>query len=332
MQTPSGTNDQSGKFGGLINLKNLLLTVGGLSVILGMFLISGLQFSDLWRGIKAVPLVVFVLIILVQSLILLIAAVKWRIILDKLPGSERSLPLGDALGATTWGALAGQVLPIQLVTPPIRAWVARKHKISAARAIGTSVFEQVFEVLILAAMAAMSVLIITFQFSLTVTLGATLALAVVATLLVGPGLQAFSKVLAVIAGVSANSVAALLSKLSGAAQDAAKLPRKALFQLTSLSFLRYALLAGLNVWILALVAPSVDPLTLIFAYPLILLVISLPFIPGGLGVVELTWVGVLVGAGLSSPEAVEAALVVRIISTMAFLVAVPALIAFQSRG
>lgn len=332
MATVMGDRSPTARRHRVLDSRSIALTLGGLVVMVALFVASGLSLADLGRSLVRVPVWMFAVLVVLQGVILLIASQKWRIILTKMPGDGRALPLGDALAATSLGALAGQVLPIQLVTPPIRAWIARRHDIAAARAIGTSVFEQIFELLVLAVMAALSALVLIAGLGVTplVMIGAVLAL--VATLLVRPSLKALGWGLHKAVALAPGKLTAMIEGLAGSADRASAFPRAVLLQLTSLSFLRYALLAGLNVWILWAIAPELDPIVLFLAYPLVLLVISLPIIPGGLGVVEVTWVGVLVGAGMATPAAVEAALVLRIVSTVAFLVAIPALVAFQTRG
>ncbi|NJM84289.1 MAG: hypothetical protein HC844_19205 [Tabrizicola sp.] len=120
-----------------------------------------------------------------------------------------------------------------------------------------------------------------------------------------------------------------LLKLAAGFAAAARLSRGVLLRITGLSFLRYVLLASLNVLVLSALVSGVDSLALLLAFPLVLFVMSLPVFPGGLGVVELTWAGVLVAQGVSPATAAEAALALRIVSTFGFFLAAPWLLALR---
>ena len=126
----------------------------------------------------------------------------------------------------------------------------------------------------------------------------------------------------VIAKVTAIIVMAL--------DQAASFPKRVFFQLLGFSFLRYISMVVLNVGAISVLVPDADVHSLALVYPLVLLIISLPFIPGGLGVLELTWTGVLVGQGLGAVEAVEVALSLRVILTISFLAISPILILFRT--
>lgn len=105
-----------------------------------------------------------------------------------------------------------------------------------------------------------------------------------------------------------------------------------MFQLTGLSLLRYLLLAGLNVVVLVQLAPQADPLVLLAAFPLVQLLTALPVVPAGLGLVEMTWSGVLLTQGLGPAEVAGAALALRLVTTAGFLAVVPVLLAPMLAG
>lgn len=287
---------------------------------------SGMSLEALWSGLRRVPAGLFVAVALVQGAIVALAAVKWGLILRANGG--RGLPMADALGATTLGVLAGQVMPIQLVTPALRAWIARPHGIPAARAIGTSLLEQVFEILVLGAMAAAGVLAHAAGLSLAQSAALALAIAAAMTIFVAPGLRLAQRATGVFAARFGGPFAALAEGFARAGQ----LPRRLMFQLTGLSLLRYLLLAGLNVVLLVQLAPQADPLVLLAAFPLVQLLTALPVVPAGLGLVEMTWSGVLLTQGLSPAEVAGAALALRLVTTAGFLACVPVLLAPMLAG
>lgn len=316
------------------NLRKILVylfwTGIGMAIIIALFNVSGLSFVRLGTIVLAVPLWFYIVLACLQTAILLLASVKWQIVLGQLPVGGRVLPLGDALAGTTLGALAGQVLPIQLVTPFVRAWVARPHQISASRAVGTSVFEQVFEVVVLLSMGLLSTLVLIAKFGPVLSALSALVIGLVVVSLITP----VFKLLRQFSHWASGHLPAFAAKGSAAFENAlhqaSAFPQRILFQLTGLSFLRYLGIVVLNVWTISILLPGADTLLLALAYPTVLLVMSLPFIPGGLGIVEVTWIGVLIAQGVDPAEAVEVALSLRVISTIAFLAIAPLLIMFRT--
>ncbi|WP_238368512.1 lysylphosphatidylglycerol synthase transmembrane domain-containing protein [Mesobacterium pallidum] len=306
-------------------VRPVLLSLGFAAGLLAVLVLgSGLTLSGLWAALGRVPLWVYLPVALVQAVIIALAAKKWVLILGA--GGGQSLPLRDATSATTLGALAGQVLPIQLVTPALRAWVARRHGIAPTRAVGTSLLEQVFEVIVLAAMGASGLLARLAGFDIVATGIFALLIALVLTGVVRPGLTLGAWAVARLA-----PMAGAFATLAQGFDKAREMPGRLLVTLTSLSLARYLMMAAMNVGLLMVLAPQADPVLLVAAYPLVLLVMTLPIFPGGLGVVELTWSGVLIAQGSGVAEATEAALALRIVQTAGFLAIAPLLVALGKR-
>lgn len=302
--------------------RSVALSLGLAAALLALVVgASGMTLAELGSAVRRVPPGLILAVAGAQGAIVALAAVKWRLILRANGG--QGLPIADALGATTLGTLAGQVMPIQLVTPALRAWIARPHGIPAARAIGTSLLEQVFEIVVLGAMAAAG--LVAQAAGLSLMQGGALALIIAAamTIFVAPGLRLAQRA----TGVFAARFGGPFARLAEGFARAGRLPHRLMFQLTGLSLLRYALLAGLNVALLVQLAPQADPLVLLAAFPLVQLLTALPIVPAGLGLVEMTWSGVLITQGLGPAEVAGAALALRLVSTAGFLVFVPVLVA-----
>jgi uncharacterized protein (TIRG00374 family) len=299
-------------------LTYIVLSVGLLASLVWW---SGLTAAGLWQSIRAVPIWVYLPIAACQMTVVALAAVKWRLVIANTCGA--SLTLMDATAATALGTLAGQVLPIQLVTPLARALVASRVGIAPGRAVGTSLLEQSFEILVLSCMALAALIATAGTIALPPAIAISAAAAVALTLLVGSALGVSAQLLGVASAKLSGRVQDFFSKLAQGFASAADLPRLLLLQITGLSFIRYALLASLNILILGELLPNINSLALFLAFPLVLLVMSLPVFPGGLGVVELTWAGVLVAQGETPATAAEAALALRIVSTFGFFLAVP---------
>ncbi len=302
----------------------------GVAIIVALFNISDLTVAGLAAIVMSVQLWIYVALASLQAAILLLASVKWQIVLSQFPIGGRVLPLKDALAGTTLGTLAGQVLPIQLVTPFARAWVARPHQISTTRAVGTSVFEQVFEVLVLLTMGLVSVLVLVAKLGPVLSGLSALIVGLVVVTLIAPVFHILRKFSLWFSGYLPAMVAKSFAAVEKALQQASDFPKRILFQLTALSFLRYLGMVTLNVWTISVLLPGSDLLLLTLAYPTVLLVMSLPFIPGGLGIVEVTWTGVLIAQGIEPAEAVQVALSLRVVSTIAFLAIVPLLLMFRT--
>ncbi len=308
----------------------LFWTGVGVAIIIALFNFSGLSIARLVATVMAVPLWFYVVLACLQATILLLASVKWQIVLGRFPVGGRVLPLKDALAGTTLGALAGQVLPIQLVTPIVRAWVARPHQISAARAVGTSVFEQVFEIVVLLSMGLVSALVLIAKLGPVLSGLSALVAGLVVVTLISPVFHILRKFSIWASGHLPAIAAEISAAIEKALRQSTAVPKRILFQLTALSFLRYLGMVALNVWTISVLLPGSDIRLLFLAYPTVLLVMSLPFIPGGLGVVEVTWTGVLIAQGIEPAEAVEIAISLRVISTIAFLAVAPLLIMFRT--
>ena len=308
----------------------LFWTGVGLAIVVALFVFSGLSVADLGAIVVAIPLWFYAVMACLQVAILMMASVKWQIVLGQFPVGGKVLPLGDALAGTTLGALAGHVLPIQLVTPMTRAWVARPHQISTARAVGTSVFEQVPEVVVLLAMGLASTLVLVAQLGPVESGIAALAVGLIVISLIAPIFRLLCHFSNWASGHLPEMVANVTAIIVRALDQAASFPKRVFFQLLGFSFLRYISMVVLNVGAISVLVPDADVHSLALVYPLVLLIISLPFIPGGLGVLEVTWTGVLVGQGLGAVEAVEVALSLRVITTISFLAISPILILFRT--
>jgi uncharacterized membrane protein YbhN (UPF0104 family) len=262
-----------------------------------------------------------------QAALIVLAARKWHLLLLATSDGPVTLGLRHATSATTLGTLAGQVLPLQLVTPAVRAWMARRHGIPVSRAVGTSVFEQLFEVIVLLAMTAAGLAASVVGPAPGLMLAGAVLLTL--TVLIAPALALG----AVAIGAADRLHWPVLHRLGQGLRQAQALPRSLLAQLMALSVLRYGLLVWLNVQILGWLVPGAPLLPLALAFPLVQAVTALPIVAGGLGLTEATWVGLLMASGLPGPEAAGAALALRVVSTAGFLLAAPVLVAWgRPRG
>ncbi len=283
---------------------------------------SGATLAGLESILSTTPLSVWVASAALNIGIVVVAAIKWRMVLSE-TNSGNSLPLGAAISATATGALLGQAISIQVSLPIVRAWTARRFGIGAGPAAGTSLFEQSLELLTLAIAALASVILVVFGGKLWWAAAVFVSLLVAATLVLPPVLRAVAAALRML------SLPSTLGRLTGLLADSLDLAARqrpfVLRRLMALSLIRYSLITCLHVLLLVAFLPGLDPVPLIAAFPLILLVMSLPFLPAGLGVTEVTWTGALLVQGVDPATAAEAALALRVIATGGFLIVYPAL-------
>lgn len=301
----------------------------GLVLVVALAAFFGVSWGDVTQAVRRAPLAAWIVIPAAQSALIIFSAWKWHLLLTSTGDGSSGLHLRHATAATGLGTLAGQVLPLQFVTPAIRAWTARQHGITVSRAVGTSVFEQLFEVIVLLSMVVAGLLaaVIGTAFGLAAGVGFLLCLSLTIT-----SALRFS---ATVLGSVARDAIPFLSRLARGLREAQNLPPSLLMKLLGLSILRYALLVWLNVQIFAWLVPGIPLLPLALAFPIVQAVTALPLVTGGLGLTEATWISLLVASGLAAPEAAAAALASRVISTAGFLLACPFLVAFgmsRNRG
>lgn len=294
----------------------------GLALVILLLAVSGASGDGILSALSLIPWPAYVAIAATQAVIVVLAAWKWRIVLTEILDG-RTVPVGAAVGATATGALIGQVISIQVSTPIARAWTARRHGISARAAAATSLFEQALELLTLAVAAAASIALAVSGGQVWVAGLVMLALLAAGTYAIRPTLAGGGWAVArlpVPERFAAGRTQVALALAQAAAQRPAILRR-----LMAISLMRYVALLGLNVGIVLLILPGADPVGLVVAFPLILLLSSLPFLPAGLGAAEVSWAGVLVAQGFGPAEATEAAIALRVVSLFSFLLIYPVL-------
>ncbi len=302
-------------------LWTLLGLVAGLTLLFLLLKKSGATLPGIAQAIGSVPWPMYLLIMVAQSLMVLLAAIKWRIVLSETL-HQQTIPLGPATSATATGALLGQLISIQVSVPIVRAWIARKHGISAHAAAGTSLFEQSLELLTLGLAALAGLVLITFG-AVFATIS-MLVIFVVGVPALKPTLRVIARVLRQIGKLVRMGSAFTL--LADGLNQAANQSPAVLHKLMGLSLLRYILIAGLNVGLMVILLPGLDPLPLLVSFPLILLVSSVPFLPAGLGITEVTWASALFLQGIDAATAAEAAVSLRIVTIGGFLLAYPLLV------
>lgn len=212
-------------------------------------------------------------------------------------------PFSAVLFSTSAGALLGQIMPVPVAVALARGWQAKLTGASATRFAASSLHEQVFDLLTAAAAALAGIAFISWG-------------GVPALILFGVAM-----IIMIFAGQMILGMVARMTRphprISEWFDGAARLPQAIIRQLLAASALRY--LMGLSralvvLWLcgLAYTAPAVTA-----AYPLLQFAIVIPLSPGGLGVVEAGWTGVLTLAGAALGQAAFFAIALRIAALIA---------------
>ena len=296
------------------HLGSLLLS-GALAVILLalLFLFADLDLAVTRRLLSAVPPQAFVEIVLLMGFNSFLAGEKWRLVVlhvDHDAGRTIPRPLYFALSAI--GVALGQVLPVQVSTALSRwLWSRAYGGFAVARGVGATVFEQLFDLLVVG----------------------FLALASVAVIATGSGAFAWftGAILAILAGFalcgSAAALAAGLSRLAGpkwrtrgrAGQFLASAGTSQLLNpgvtrwLFILSVLRFAVLVLVAAVSADAVALEIPLWHLAAAYPFGIFATALALTPGGIGIGEWSLVSALVAVGTPLQIGAQWAIACRIL-------------------
>ena len=270
-----------------------------LVLFLVLLAVSDLTLADAHRAFSALTPQTLALFFALTLLLLLLSALKWQRVMAELGGSDRPMPLASAFFYTTIGSALSLVLIPHIASAIGRAAGARLHgDAPPVRAAGASLYEQVFDVAAMLALAAVGLLWLWPQALPWVALGAAIIAAATALAVRGR-----------------LPVPARLRPLLGARLFAPRL----LGTLLAVSLLRYALVAARA---LILAAPAGIALTapdFLAAFSLVQISRLVAVTPMGLGVTDWTWAGVLSLVG--QPLAVAAAFVLlsRVLNAAAVL-------------
>jgi uncharacterized membrane protein YbhN (UPF0104 family) len=252
---------------------------------------------------------------------------RWRVANAWLSPNSPRMTFVAMLEATTWGAFLGQLVPPQFSMTFAR-WAAVRH----GSVVGVTLYEGLFDFVVLTsgAVAALAVLVLSAGSgnSLLLLLGAILAgcLSVRWAMSIGH---------AITRRCSAMHLPGkgLAERLSPALERASNAPARTLAVLCVWSFARMMMLALRTALVAAALLPGIHWETVLIGYPAVGLAVSVPFLPGGLGLAEWSWTGLLVLAGATAPTAALTALVFRVLNFVALCatVAVTTLLARSGR-
>ena len=295
----------------------LFLLALACTVALGAW--SGLTFGDAVQTLVSAPLWLVAAITGLTALQIALGAWKWRRVLGKTGGTRQGVSFSFYYGCTALAAFLSQFLTVYVASVFVRGWaVKRWHGLAASHGAGTSLFEQVFDVIALVVMAMPALIVWSLGGDLWQWGLATLAAISVGAFCLrfsGSALRTLSTIEPFLPKLRA------LTDLCRRGESSGLLSSPFLLEMYVVSMLRYfAMLARIPL----LVAAFGLPLALSDAVPGFTIVQATQLAaitPGQLGIREWTWSGVLAFRGYDLPLAARFAIDLRVIGMLAMALA-----------
>jgi uncharacterized protein (TIRG00374 family) len=294
-----------------------------LSFLCLLFFKAGLTWSVIVGSMADISSWPLVCLIVLTGTNLAFGTIKWILVIRALTPNDKRYPLfTEAMLVTTLGALIGQVMPVQLAIAFTRSLAGRLGVGSSPRVnLGTTVIEQLFDVVILCIAMIVTLLGLTLRpspvgWTLLILLSVSIGVLVAIWLpLLLTALARFFDHLP-----STCRVQVYASVFSSAVGRARELRPPVVMQLIALSGLRYVInLTRIAVVLSALGMPAYF-VSAAIAFPLILLIALLPITPGNLGIMEWTWSSMLVSAGAAIEQSGLFAVTARISNILALTI------------
>lgn len=283
---------------------------------------SGLDLTQLWRRLATVPVWLVSSFVVLTTIQIVLSAYKWRFVVQRLAPTEGPKGLSFFLACTAASALLSQVLTSYVSSTVVRGWAGRRfHNMPVLRGVGSSVFEQMFDVIVLISMA----------------------LGTVVTWMLGGGLGAwllwtgFSVLGGLIVSAQLKRLLPMLRRLHPKLSqhrmlgDDAGLGRlcssSAVFVLYGLSVLRYIVMLVRAPLVVIALGYAMSLIDTSQGFTIVQTTQLAAFTPGNLGLQEWGWSGVLGVLGYPFEGALEFALVLRVVGLTSMIIAAPILLA-----
>lgn len=306
---------------------HIRFVLAALSVLLAASLIAGLiaysdaRLSDIKRAILATPIWLVGAIVALTAINQWLGVKRWQVANRWFAQGEQPTTTFKMFEATTWGALLGQFLPPQISMTSAR-WIATRKNSS----IGVTLYEQLFDIVILGAGGLAAIALLLSSASPVTAFAVFIAIVAAGCLSIRFAFRIGHRIAVSYANseLPLNRLAARVAKPLDQASEA---PAKILVNLTMLSTLRMALLAVRLIIIAAIFLPGVEMLLIAIGYPVVGIASAVPFLPGGLGLAEWSLTGLLVYSGSHSAAAAAiTAIMVRLIVLASLVVLTVALV------
>lgn len=306
-----------------------LWTAASLVLLVALFPVFDTTPADVTRGLMAAPWSMYGTVLALTVINQLAGAERWRLAAAHLSDGAARHSRGHAFETTALGAFLGQVVPIQLSTAMVRGMLGAKTQGGARTAVGATVHEQAYDLVVLLPAAVAGAIALLGDWSIAASAALMLA-AVACAIAVAPQLFGAARAVAVfVRDRSHGRLARVLDVANTALFGASGVPRNASVVLGLLSVVRAVCMAGRVVVIAAVLAPDADPVGVALGYPTVGIIGAMPLTPAGLGLVEWSWSGLLVHAGALPSAAATAAISMRLVNMMVLGVIMAVLVALR---
>jgi uncharacterized membrane protein YbhN (UPF0104 family) len=305
-----------------VRRRSLVTTIASgmlaLALLIALAKLARVDFAQLLRLLAEVRPVPVLALVMLTSLHVLLAGEKWRLVERRLaPGAEHSRRLCFCF--TAIGMAAGQVLPMQVATALTRSFGS--HLVAGSGAIRgavATVFEQMFDLMVIALCGLVSVYCVWSGDLGWWTAGAA-AVVVLGCVLVGPACGAAAAAANWLA-TTQSIMGARIGRFGHALAQSGLLDARLTRRLFALSVLRFAVLWLMAVATTHAVGLDISGVQLAAALPLVVLATALAVTPGGIGVNEWAFAGALTAFGVDFETATQCALVNRVLVAVAALI------------
>lgn len=302
----------------------LLWSAASLALVAVLFPAFGTTPAVVVARLASAPWTMYALVVLLTVGNQLAGAQKWRFAARQLSGGAHTYSMRASFETTVLGALLGQVLPIQVTTAVVRGIVGSARSGGAPIAVGATAFEQLFDLVVLCAAGLAGLAAIGIGLGIPMSVSLVLSAAFAGVLLSRGFCESARAIIAMSRRNASVRLARPLRRAEVILTSASSVSWRATIVLGLLSVARMLFMAGRVVAVAAVIAPRADRWEVALGYPAIGIVGALPITPGGLGVVEWSWSGLLLHAGALPSEAAVAAISLRIVN----LAALTAILAF----
>jgi uncharacterized protein (TIRG00374 family) len=282
---------------------------------------AGIAADDVWRAARRPPLAALALIVLCSLLHLVCSGLKWLLVLRRVAPEETArFGLAFASFYSGLGAMLGNVVTTHVSGLLVRSIAARlHHRVPALRGATSSVYEQAFDAGVQLLAGLLSLFALLGHWSpaafvaglLGVFVAAIPAMLWLARRLVSYGARLSGD------GAAPKGLGARARRFVATCVALGLLTPRMLLSLYLLSVLRLCLLILRSLLIALFAGYAFVASDVAMGFPLIQVMQIFAPTPGGFGVVEWSWSGLLVFHGFSLERAAAFAYVHRILSIVA---------------
>lgn len=282
-----------------------------------LLLVLLFRFLDTSAGEMAVtflntPVWLYFVIVLLTVVNQYLGALKWRVATRWLASGEHLPTLWVMTEVTTIGSLFSQFLPPQVSLIAVRWWTSNRFLRRENKVVSSTLFEQIFDflVLLIAGLAGAIFLLVN-------TPPYTIFIFAVVAFFIGLYLLRFLLFLGAFTSQSLGRIR-FLRGFGTVSHDAFlkayEAPMPVSMRIAALSVAGFFCRAARIAVIVVAFAPSADVTQVLAAHPAIWFLVAIPVTPGGIGVVEWSWSGLLIAAGATASNAAIAAIAFRLLT------------------